>query len=126
MPKDSELLTQVEPPKAVPPPTQTMEEPKSAGSLAAAMSTSVASQGQSSTMASNTPASTAGQAGTSTTSVAAPKGPNKFKAAGAALIGSQVMTKAAGERGVAREAKKTQMTSVAGNTSAGRDTGDDK
>lgn len=126
MPKDSELLTQVELPKAVPPPTQTMEEPKSTGSLAAAMSTSVASQGQSSTTASNTPASTAGQAGTSTTSVAAPKGPNKFKAAGAALIGSQVMTKAAGERGVAREAKKTQMTSVAGNTSAGRDTGDDQ
>ena len=126
MPKESELLTQVEPPKAVPPPAQTMEEPKSTGSLAAAMSTSVASQGQSSTMASNTPASTAGQAGTSTTSVAAPKGPNKFKAAGAALIGSQVMTKAAGERGVAREAKKNQMTSVAGNTSAGRDTSDDK
>ena len=126
MPKESELLTQVEPPKAVPPPAQTMEEPKSTGSLAAAMSTSVASQGQSSTTASNTPESAAGQAGTSTTSVAAPKGPNKFKAAGAALIGSQVMTKAAGERGVAREAKKNQMTSVAGNTSAGRDTSDDK
>lgn len=126
MPTDSELLTKVEPPKAVTPPTQSKEESKSADPLASALSTSVASQGQAAGAASSASSAATTPVATPVTSVAAPKGPNKFKAAGAAIIGGQVLTKAAEQKGVERQAKKTTMTSVAGSTSGGRDTSEDQ
>lgn len=104
MPKDSELLTQVEPPKKVTPPAQTQEDPQKTGTIPSVTPTSVASQGQSSAQISTTPESTTGQTGTTATSVAVPKGPNKFKAAGVALIGGQVMTKAAEQKEIERKA----------------------